>query len=101
MKFSLILATLNRPEFVKECLNSLDKQSFKDFEVIVIDQSDDNKTRDIIMENNFSINLKYEKVKIKGLSKARNVGLSIAKGEYIALVDDDARYKEDYLEIMY
>lgn len=45
MKFSLILATLDRSKEIKECLNSLTVQEEQDFEIIVIDQSDNDKTK--------------------------------------------------------
>lgn len=97
MKFSLILTTLNRPDFLSECLKSLSKQIYKEFEVIIIDQSDDNKTQELIKECNYKFDIIYKKVKFKALSKARNLGIDISNGEYIALLDDDARYSENYL----
>lgn len=100
MFFSLIIGTLNRSKELKICLDSLKKQSFKSFEIIIIDQSSDASTEKLITEELYN-NLKilYRKVHFKGLSKARNVALQIASGDYFALIDDDAAYKEDYLEI--
>lgn len=97
MKFSLILPTLNRPQYVVECLNSLDKQNFNDFEVIIIDQSEDNYTEEKIKKINLKFNITYKRVNFKGLSKARNYALKFCCGEYICLLDDDARYEENYL----
>ena len=97
MRFSLILATLNRSREIKECLISLEEQKFKDFEVIVIDQSEDELTKMVVSE--FSrLEIKYFKVEFKGLSKARNFGIKYAEGEYCCLLDDDAVYSEHYLD---
>lgn len=96
MKFSLILATLNRHKEVKECLTSLEQQEYKDFEVLVIDQSDDTLTKEVVSEFN-DISIQYFKVDFKGLSRARNFGLQYARGEYCCLLDDDATYSKQYL----
>lgn len=97
MQFSLILATLNRSKEIKECLHSLEKQTFKDFEVIVIDQSEDELTKKVV--NDFcNLRIKYFEVDFKGLSKARNFGINYAEGEHCCLLDDDAVYSEQYLD---
>lgn len=96
MKFSLILATLDRSKEIKECLNSLTVQEEQDFEIIVIDQSDNDKTKTIVERFN-TLNIKYYAVDFKGLSKARNYGLQYAEGEYACLLDDDAIYTRNYL----
>lgn len=100
-KFSLILPTLNRPQYIEECLISLREQEYTDFEVIVIDQSDDDKTKEVIQQfiDDRYMNIKYRKVNFKGLSKARNYGINMADGEYISLLDDDARYNKEFLYI--
>ncbi|MCU7197745.1 glycosyltransferase family 2 protein [Turicibacter sanguinis] len=94
MFFSIIIATLNRKDLVEQCLNSLKKQTFKNYEIIIVDQSDDNETQTYI--SNYS-DIIYKHVNFKGLSKARNWGLKFAKGEYVCLLDDDAEYSEDFL----
>lgn len=96
MRFSLMLATLNRSKEIRECLSSLKKQTCNDFEVIVIDQSEDELTKDVVNEF-YDLNIQYFKVDFKGLSKARNFGLNYAKGDYCCLLDDDAVYSKQYL----
>lgn len=96
MYFSLILATLNRSKEIKECLNSLANQECQDFEVVIIDQSEDDLTKDVIDEFD-SFVIKYYKVDFKGLSKARNFGIKYASGLYLCLLDDDAIYSKNYL----
>lgn len=96
MRFSLIIGTLNRSKAIKYCLESIVEQSFKDFEVIVIDQSKNSLTKDVIDKCQIK-NIKYKKVEFTGLSKARNEALRMAVGEFFCLIDDDAYYPNNYL----
>lgn len=98
MLFSLIIGTLNRSTELKICLDSLLHQSINDFEVIIIDQSKNDLTQKLVKENIYdSLDIKYYHVDFKGLSKARNFGLSKSNGKYFALIDDDASYDKNYL----
>lgn len=96
MRFSLIIGTLNRHEEIKLCLESISKQNFKDFEVVIVDQSKDELTRNVVNESVLKC-IKYRKVEFKGLSRARNEALKMSDGEFFCLIDDDAYYPEDYL----
>ena len=96
LMFSLLIGTLNRSECIKYCLESLRNQTYKDFEVIIIDQSKDDLTEKVL-ENFRDLTIVYERVAFKGLSKARNEAIRLAKGDYFCLIDDDAYYSEDYL----
>lgn len=94
--FSLIIGTLNRPKCIKYCLESLRNQTYKDFEIIIVDQSKDDLTEKAL-EDFRDLTIVYERVTFKGLSKARNLAIRQAKGDYLCLIDDDAYYSEDYL----
>ena len=98
MKFSLIIGTLNRLQALKGCLQSINRQTYQDFEIIIIDQSDDLETQNYIV-NLDDKRIIYKHVDFKGLSKARNVALNLAKGDYFCLIDDDANYTKEYLEL--
>lgn len=97
MRFSLILATLGRYTELDRCLSALSKQIFKDFEVILIDQNKDGFLNNLVdkYEKKFCIN--HVLLKAHGLSKARNMGLKLAKGEIIGFPDDDCEYFPDTL----
>ena len=97
MLYSLILATLNRPRQISYCLESLFLQTVRDFEIVIIDQSNGNETENIIasLKNDSIV---YRHVQFKGLSKARNAGIELCHGEYILLIDDDAYYEKNYLK---
>lgn len=92
---SLIVATLDRVNELDRLLCSLDRQTDRDFEVIVIDQNPDDRL--------VPITTKYPHLTIKhlrsqkGLSKARNVGLRRATGDLVAIPDDDCWYPEQLL----
>ena len=96
MKFSMVIGTLNRPLAIQSCIESIKLQSYTDYEIIIIDQSDDNSTEKYICFLN-DPKIIYRHVNYKGLSKARNEGLILASGDYFCLIDDDAYYDEDYL----
>ena len=96
--FSNIIGTLNRPDCLDSCLGSLEKQSYKNFEVVIIDQSDDDLSTLVAEKYSRTMTIKYRKVKFRGLSKARNEALKIAEGNYFCLLDDDAFYDPDYLD---
>lgn len=97
MKFSLIIGTLNRLDSIKYCLDSIRKQTYCNYEVIIIDQSNDNKTQAFVSQIEDK-RIIYRHVMFKGLSKARNEAIRIATGDYICLMDDDAYYDMYYLE---
>lgn len=97
MKFSFIIGTMNRSTEIECCLRSLISQTYENYEIVVVDQSENDKTSQII-EKIDSKKIKYRHVAFKGLSKARNLALDLAQGDYICLTDDDARYDNDYLE---
>jgi glycosyltransferase involved in cell wall biosynthesis len=98
MKFSLIMATYGRGNEIENFLISLKNQTYKNFELIVIDQNEDDKAYKIIKKFQNDINIIYLKVDFKGLSKARNYGLNYASGEVIAFPDDDCEYPSNLLE---
>lgn len=97
MKFSIVLATLNRSEIINVAIKSIINQNYKNYEIIIIDQSTDDKTKKIM--ENFIDDKKifYYQVDFKGLSRARNFGIYKSQGDYICLMDDDAEYQDDFL----
>lgn len=97
VKFSLILCTVGTTKFLNEFFVSLSNQSFKNFEVIVVDQNIDDRVDIIVKEFLSLMNIKHIKSEV-GLSKARNKGLQYAGGEIIAFPDDDCIYPIDLLK---
>lgn len=98
MKISLIVSTINRVEPLYKLLDSLLEQTYKNFEVIIIDQNVDEKVENIFYEyKNAKLNIIYTR-SATGLSKGRNIGLGIATGDIIAFPDDDCWYFPTTLE---
>lgn len=102
VKISVIVPIYNVEQYLDDCLESIRKQTFTDFEVLLID--------DETPDNSVSIAEKYTKLdsrfrlyhkKNGGLSDARNYGLERANGEYVAFIDSDDRIREKYLESLY
>jgi glycosyltransferase involved in cell wall biosynthesis len=98
MKFSLIMATLGRKEEIALFLNLLTEQTYKKFELIIIDQNDDDCVYDLYLKYREKIPLKYIRNNKKGLSLSRNVGLDNCIGDIIAFPDDDCEYDKQTLE---
>lgn len=96
IKFSLLLATLNRPEILKTCIDALLKQTYCNYEIIIVDQSDKEFCDNSIAA--IDSRIKYIHIDKKGLSHARNIGLQYVTGDYVCLVDDDGLYEQKYLE---
>ena len=94
MKFSLVLCTMNRNDFVENFLKQLNKSSYKNFELIVVDQNKDNFLEKILQKFDFEI--KYLKSS-PGLSVARNKGLELINGDIISFPDDDCEYPTNIL----
>ena len=87
---SVIIPAYNVEKYIEQCINSVLNQYLKNIEIIVIDDGSKDKTSDIclkISENNK--NIIYKKVQNGGCSAARNLGISMAKGKYIAFLDSD------------
>jgi glycosyltransferase involved in cell wall biosynthesis len=99
MKFSLIMATLGRSAEVERLFVSLAAQTCSDFELIVVDQNPDERVRDIVNRFRKQIDIVYLRSE-KGLSRARNVGMSAMRGEIVAFPDDDCWYPPDALEFV-
>ena len=93
-KVTIILPTLNRYEYLVRLLKDLEKQSYKNFEIIVVDQS---KPFDNNFYNDFDIKIKVINQKEKALWKARNTAIKKSKGEYLLLLDDDSRVESNWI----
>ena len=97
--FSIIIPVYNAGKLLMECLSSVSKQSFEDFEVIVVDDgSTDNSSAicDYFVKRDCRISVICQKN--RGVSAARNLGLSLAKGKYVIFIDSDDFIETVFLE---
>jgi glycosyltransferase involved in cell wall biosynthesis len=92
------MATLGRKEEITLFLNTLKEQTYKNFELIIIDQNDDDRVYDLYLQYKDIIELKYIRSNKKGLSLNRNIGMNNCTGDIIAFPDDDCEYKIDTME---
>lgn len=99
--FSLIVPTLNRTDQVGSLFKSLAEQTFKDFEIIVVDQNIDDRILPIVKVYSSLLDITHVKQLAKGASAARNRGLREVKGEIISFPDDDCEYPAELLESVY
>ncbi|MBB6681140.1 glycosyltransferase family 2 protein [Aequorivita sp. 609] len=91
---SVVIPTLNRYEYLKDVLEDLEKQDYKNFEVIVVDQSAPYR-EDFYKDFKLDIQLFYQEE--RALWLARNNAIKSSKGEYILLFDDDSRVEPNWI----
>jgi glycosyltransferase involved in cell wall biosynthesis len=97
--FSIITVVLNGEKFLRETIESVKNQSFKDYEYIIIDGGSTDKTLDIIKEYSEHIDF-WISEKDLGLYDAFNKGILMAKGKYIGIINSDDVYTVNALEII-
>ena len=95
-RVSIIIPTYNRAEFLTEALNSIMSQTYKDFELIVVDDGSSDNTKEVV--KNFDGEIKYLYRKNQGVSAARNLGINEAKGEFLSFLDSDDLWERNKLE---
>ena len=93
-KVSVIIPTLNRYEVLSDVLHDLEKQDYKNFEVLVVDQSDEFRKE---YYEGYKLNIKVYYLTVKGVWNARNYAIRKSVGEFIALSEDDVRIKPDWI----
>lgn len=105
MKISVIIPTYNEGKYIGGCLNSLSKQVFSGFEVIVVDDGSTDMTRDVISKlkiknppaGRAGYKLKIIKQDHKGAGAARNLGAKSAKGDILIFVDADMIFEKHFI----
>lgn len=95
---SVIVTTYNRANYLKECISSIQVQTYKNLEIIVIDDCSKDNTQDIINDIKENDNrIRYIKHNInKGAGAAKNTGIEAATGEYVTFVDSDDKLANIY-----
>lgn len=94
-KLSIILPVYNTEPYLDKCLNSILSGTFNDFELIILNDGTKDDSERIIYKylEEYKDKIIYIKKENTGLSDTRNIGLDVAKGEYISFIDSD-----DYIE---
>ena len=97
MKFSIIVPTYNREEYIIKCIDSILDQTYDNFEAIIIDDGSTDNT-DNLVKKYHDKRIKYFKNTNHGIGYSRNFGLNKAKGDYIFFLDSDDYLDENMLE---
>lgn len=102
IKISIIIPVYNAEIYLKQCLDSVICQTFKDFECICINDGSTDNSLSILQEYaNKDKRFKLINKKNEGVSVARNTGIQNAAGKYISFVDSDDWITENYIEVLY
>lgn len=101
MQFSIIVPVYNVEKYLEGCLDSIINQSFKEYEVILVDDGSGDTSGEIC--DRYAS--RHDRIRVvhqvnQGLSGARNTGLDHAAGEWIVFVDSDDRVEPDLLELL-
>jgi len=100
--FSIVIPTYNRANDLERCLNSLVKQTYRDFEVLICDDGSTDHTKDVVGKFSDKLTLKYlYNENSGGPAGPRNLGIKNANGEWICLLDSDDWCTSDKLEYIY
>ena len=99
---SVIIPVYNTESYIGLCLESLVKQTYTNFEVLMIDDgSTDNSGRICQEYTESDSRFHYYRKENGGVSSARNLGIEYSRGDYLTFVDSDDWVEEDYLEVLY
>lgn len=98
-KYSIIIPIYNAEKWLKECLDSVKKQTYNNFEVIMVDDGSKDESAKIACQytNEDDRFVLYQQSNA-GASAARNLALTKARGDYIVFIDSDDKVDEAYLE---
>ncbi|GAC1301102.1 MAG: glycosyltransferase [Mucilaginibacter sp.] len=100
MYFSIIIPLYNRPQEIKELLETLTYQTYKQFEVLVIEDGSTDDAAKIVNSFSGQLDVKYFVKKNEGQGFTRNFGFERAKGDYFVVFDSDCLIPADYLQIV-
>lgn len=100
---SIITSTHNRSGKLKECIESVQSQTFTDYEHIIVDDCSTDDTESVVKSY-----MSDERVKYVRLSSnygcdthPKNMGIAASTGEFISFLDDDCKYRPDHLQVLY
>lgn len=92
---SVIMATYNRSNYIKDAIDSIKRQTFQDYEILVVDDGSTDNTKAILKKYE---GIRYIYLDHVGIAGARNTAVKAAKGKWIAFCDSDDYWAEDKLQ---
>jgi len=93
---SVVIPTYNYARYIREAIDSVLAQTYRDSEIIVIDDRSTDDTKGVVSQ--YGPEIEYIRQENQGLSAARNTGIRNSKGEYIAILDSDDIWLPSKLE---
>ena len=94
---SIITITYNRADLIHRCIESIQKQTYQNYEHIIVDGNSKDNTRDVVLGYK-DAHIKYIKLPHNGASYQMKEGSKIAKGKYVTFLDDDDEYLPEKVE---
>lgn len=102
IKISVVVPTFNRASLLSELFDCLLKQTFTDFEIIISDDGSYDNTNEVVNQYSSKLNILYiYNENWGGPARPRNLGINLAKSEWICFLDSDDLWKDNKLEEMY
>lgn len=102
MRYTILIATYNRAEYLRDTLRDLARQQSPDpWEVVIVDNNSTDTTRAVVEQEarTFPVDLRYIFEPVQGKPAALNTGLAASRGEIICFIDDDMRAEPDWLRL--
>lgn len=100
MRYSVIVPVYNRIDEVRDLLQSLSQQTFKDFEAVIVEDGSTARCDDVCRQYADQVDVNYFYKENEGRSIARNYGMERAKGDYFIFFDSDCVIPPDYFEVL-
>ena len=100
-KISIIIPVYNGEKYIEKCLDSIKNQTFKDYEVLIINDGSKDNTKNLIEKYLNDKRFKLFNRTNHGIGVSRNFGLDESSGEYICFIDSDDYVDKKYLEKLY
>lgn len=97
MKYSIIVPVFNRPDEVDELLESLTRQTCRDFEVVIVEDGSQVRCEDVVSKYADRLDVHYFEKSNSGPGQSRNYGAERSRGEYLIVLDSDVVLPEGYL----
>ncbi|HLG40107.1 MAG TPA: glycosyltransferase family 2 protein, partial [Chitinophagaceae bacterium] len=99
-KVSVITPVHDRPQYLEEAVDSIQRQSYQDWEHIIVDDGSTNiLTKEVLKKIAGLPKIVFYRTENKGLGAARNFGIEHSTGEYILTLDDDDKWHPDFIRI--
>ena len=94
---SIIILTYNSEKYIEECLQSVFNQTYKNVEVIIVDNNSQDKTKGILRESKGNLKVIFNNKNL-GYTGGNNIGIRESRGEYVIIINPDVILAENYIQ---